>query len=426
MFYIKESEGINFAKLSGDSNTIHFDKVAGYNSIYGHNVAHGVLVILKFLEKIKIYENFSSIKILFQRGFKYNSKIKIKKIKNDKFKIIYELIQSNEINANVEINLLPKEFLVENIQKITCKKIYSVSKKEQKKFISNYTPRDLKIALCYLSKYAGTHYPGKNSLLKEINIFKNGVNGDNKINISSSLLNRAFPLINNKLNYKIYNIDFKTIIRPELNIKLKKPNKNILKEINSIKDNVLIIGASSGIGNDLLKLFINNNKIKIIGTYYKNIIKEEKNNLIKKKLNIENDLNIIYDIIKKYSPIIIYYFPTPKIYLKSINDEKILKKYKNYFINIPIKIIKFANKYKSKFFYPSTTYKSDFSPYLTAKLRAEQEISKLSKLKIKINILKIPGINTKQNLSLFSGKLPNFRDLMTKEKDILNAVLFKT
>ena len=111
MFYIKESEGINFAKLSGDSNTIHFDKVAGYNSIYGHNVAHGVLVILKFLEKIKIYENFSSIKILFQRGFKYNSKIKIKKIKNDKFKIIYELIQSNEINANVEIKTV-KELLI--------------------------------------------------------------------------------------------------------------------------------------------------------------------------------------------------------------------------------------------------------------------------------------------------------------------------
>ena len=95
-------------------------------------------------------------------------------------------------------------------------------------------------------------------------------------------------------------------------------------------------------------------------------------------------------------------------------------------VNKPIKIIKYANKYKSKFFYPSTTYKSDFSPYLTAKLRAEQEISKLSKLKIKINILKIPGINTKQNLSLFSGKLPNFRDVMTKEKDILNTVLFKT
>ena len=426
MFSIKEFEGLNFAKLSGDSNKIHFDKTEGYNSIYGHNVAHGVLVFIKFLEKIKVYENFSFLKIQFQRGFKYNSKIKIKKIKYDEFKSIYELIQNDEVNANIEINTSSKETLIENFNTITKNKIYYVKKNEKKKFISKYISSDLKIALCYLSKYAGTFYPGKNSLLKEISIFKNGLNKINNIKISSSLANKAFPLINNRLRYKNYDIQFKTIIRPELNIKLTRPSKNILKEINLVKDNVLIIGASSGIGNDLLKLFMNNNNIKIIGTYNKNIIKEKKNNLIKKKINIENDLKAIFSVIKKYSPIIIYYFPTPKIYLKSINDKKILKKYENYFINAPIKIIKFANKYNSKFFYPSTTYKSDFSPYLSAKLKAEKQISKLSKLKIKINILKIPGVNTKQNLSLFSGKLPNFRDLMMENKDILKVVLFKT
>ena len=426
MFYIKKSEGVNFAKLSGDSNAIHFDKIAGYNSIYGHNVTHGVLVILKFLEKIKIAESFSSIKIQFQRGFKYNLKIEIKKIRNDKSKIIYELIQNNDVNANIEIDISSKEFLIKNLKNITHKKNYFVSKKEKKKFIGNYVSKNLKISLCYLSKYVGTVYPGRNSLLKEINIFKNSLNKTNKISINSTLLSKAFPLIDNGLIYKNYNIQFKTIIRPELNVKLKKPSKNILKEINLIKENILIIGASSGIGNDLLKLFLNNKKIKIIATYYKNNIKEKNKNLITKKLDIENDLNIIYDIIKKFNPIIIYYFPTPKIYLKSINDINILKKYKKYFVYMPIKIIKFANKYKSKFFYPSTTYKSDFSPYLTAKLEAEEEINKLGKLKIKINILKIPGINTKQNLSLFSGKLPNFRDLMMKKKEIRNKVFFKT
>ena len=60
------------------------------------------------------------------------------------------------------------------------------------------------------------------------------------------------------------------------------------------------------------------------------------------------------------------------------------------------------------------------------KLNAENEIAKLRKLRTKINILKIPEVNTKQNLSLFSGKLPNFRDLMMKKKEIRNKVLFKT
>ena len=80
-FSIKELEGINFAKLSGDNNIIHIDKIAGYNSIFGHNIVHGVLVILKFLNKIKYNKNCSCIKVLFEKGFKYNSKIKIRKIK---------------------------------------------------------------------------------------------------------------------------------------------------------------------------------------------------------------------------------------------------------------------------------------------------------------------------------------------------------
>ena len=104
-FSIKEFEGVNFAKLSGDNNIIHIDKVAGYNSIYGCNIVHGVLVILKFLDKIKFKKNCSYIKVLFTKGFKYNLKIKIKIIKKNKSKILYELIQQNNINASIEILL---------------------------------------------------------------------------------------------------------------------------------------------------------------------------------------------------------------------------------------------------------------------------------------------------------------------------------
>jgi len=43
-------------------------------------------------------------------------------------------------------------------------------------------------------------------------------------------------------------------------------------------------------------LIKNNKKIKIIGTYHKNKIRESRKNLITKKLNIENDLKIVYDI----------------------------------------------------------------------------------------------------------------------------------
>ena len=49
-FVIKETDGLNFAKLSGDKNSIHLSKITGYNSIYGYSIPHGVLIILKFFE----------------------------------------------------------------------------------------------------------------------------------------------------------------------------------------------------------------------------------------------------------------------------------------------------------------------------------------------------------------------------------------
>ena len=426
-FSIKEFEGNNFAKLSGDNNVIHINKIAGYDSIYGQNIAHGVLVILKFLEKIKFKKNYSYIKTLFNDGFRYNYEIKIRKIKKNRSKILYKLIQQNNINASIEIGFPPKKYLIQNLKKINFEKKYLISKRIIKKFSCNYIPKELKIALCYLTKYVGTIYPGKNSLITEINLSNNNINIVNNISINSdsSHLTKGFPLINNRLINKNYNIEFKTLTRPELNIKLNKPNRKILKEINLIKENVLIIGGSSGIGNDLLKLFLNNKKIKIISTYYKNKINKNMKNLIVKRLNIEKDLVVIYDIIKKFSPIIIYYFPTPKIFFKSINDKNLIELYKKYFIDIPIKIIKFSDNFQSKFFYPSTTYNNTLSPYSLIKLKAENEISKLKKLTTKINILRIPGINTKQNLSLISKKLPNFRDLISKDKEMLNKVFFK-
>ena len=134
-FVIKDSEGAKFAKLSGDDNIIHTNKMAGYNSMYGCNIVHGVLVILKFLKKIKLIKNYFFITIQFQKGFRYNIEIRIKKIKKDKSKIVYELIQQNEVNANIEIGLLPKKFLIQNFQRITFKKNYFVSKKIKKNLL---------------------------------------------------------------------------------------------------------------------------------------------------------------------------------------------------------------------------------------------------------------------------------------------------
>ncbi len=425
-FSFKKFEGINFAKLSEDYNAIHLDEMTGYNSIYGENIVHGVFVIFKFFKKIKLRNNFSYLKILFIDATKYNYKVNIKKIKSHKNKNIYNLIQLNNIVARVEVGFFPEENKIDKIRSISSRKKYFINKKKLNKFNFKSSHIYLNIALCNLSKYVGMFFPGENSLIAEINISKVNFNYGNKVLICSdnSLIKKGFPTIYNNLQYENYDIQFKSLIRPKLRIKLKEPKKKILRQVKLIKDNILIIGASSGIGNDLFQLFSKNKNVKVIGTYYKNKILKNNKNLIIKKINIEKNLSSIYSIIKKYNPITIYYFPTPKILFKKFSNKIFFNLYKKYFIEIPIKIIKFSNNYKCRFFYPSTTYSNSSSPYSLIKLKAEKEIRKIKNNKGRVNIARIPGVNTRQTLSLINKNLPSFRNLMSVNREIFKKVFF--
>jgi len=151
IFSVKKFEGTSFAKFSGDNNIIHINKIAGHNSIYGHNIVHGVLIILKFFKKIQFKKNYSHIKIIFLKGFKYNSEIKIRKIKKNKYKFFYELIQQKNIYASIEINFLEEKNQIQNLKKVTFKKNYIISKKIIKKFSSRFFPKELKIYFCFLT-----------------------------------------------------------------------------------------------------------------------------------------------------------------------------------------------------------------------------------------------------------------------------------
>ena len=52
-FSINLSEAKKFAKISGDFNKIHLDKLYGLNSFSGEIICHGCLVILKIFKKKK-------------------------------------------------------------------------------------------------------------------------------------------------------------------------------------------------------------------------------------------------------------------------------------------------------------------------------------------------------------------------------------
>ena len=422
--YIKRIEGTEFGKKSGDNNKIHLDYLTGYNSLFGNNIAHACYVLIKFLELIKC-KNYKYLKVNFYNGIFYESFIKVKMIKRNNNQHIYELIQDNEIKVRIEISTKGKNVPINELKKITFKKNYLISKRVKKKFINKKIDNDLNLSLNFLTKYVGMIYPGKYSLISEIIITEDNIVNYNNIEFKSSASSRH-PIIYNNFLYKKYNIFFQTLIRPNLFTKTKKINSSVLNQIKNNKKNVLIIGGSSGIGNDLFNLFKISKKNKIIATFNQNRILNKKKNIVIKKINIEKNIDKIFSIIRSYKPLLVYYFATPKINL-NINSKKNLELYNKFYVSIPIKIIKFCIKHKCYFFYPSTTFidGSYKNLYTDSKKNAEKKIRKIKNNKLFVNILRIPQINTKQNLSIIKRNLPYFSELICKKKNIRNMVFFK-
>ena len=277
-----------------------------------------------------------------------------------------------------------------------------------------------------LSKYVGTIYPGKKSIIREINInFNNDINfQDNKIVIFSKKKDKRFPIINNLLKFKKYKVQFQTLFRPTFQDKKTKINKILKNKINQIKENILIIGASSGIGKELLNIFKSNIKIKIFASYNKNLIKIKKKNISIFKFDKEKPSKKITKILNTFSTLKVYYLATPKI-RTDVSGYEIYNLYKKYYIDYPLKIIKSFKKKNMQFFYPSTVYINKInSTYTKTKKEAERRLKKIKDKNIKINILRIEEVNTKQNLSLFSRKLPSFIELLNKNRVYQKNIFF--
>ena len=113
-YTIKRKEGLNFSKISGDRNKIHTDNLAGYNSIFGTTICHGVLVIFKFFKIINIKKKIKdkkkfSISIEFKKYVIYDIPISFKSLNKSAEKNIYHLFQNKELVAIININNTYKE-----------------------------------------------------------------------------------------------------------------------------------------------------------------------------------------------------------------------------------------------------------------------------------------------------------------------------
>lgn len=417
-FSITQKNGIKYSKKSGDKNKIHIDLNYGYNSIFGHNICHGTLVILYFLKKIEFnYKKNFYIEFNFKYPFFYENKIFFKK-KISKKEIRYKLIQNDKEKAEIILSFF-NEF------KNDIKKIKSKNNFYKKIYNKKY---EIETILNTLSMYVGTIFPGENSLISRIKIFHSINKEDEKkntISINSKILSKGFPIINNYLKFKDYEVNFETIIRPTVRNKRVITPKYLKKIIKKMKNNVLIIGGSQGIGKYFFDIFKYNKKITKIITYNKNKIKYKSSKTIIKKIDVLKDIKKINVLIKKYSPLKIYYFPTNKIYFDEKLSKNIINNYKKIFIEIPLDILKKNKKEEIDFFYPSTTNidLNKNSIYSKIKLLAEQKIKKIcNKFKIRYNIYRFPAIYSRQSISLINSTPINLIDHINKNKKIINIL----
>ena len=415
-FSITEKEGRSYSIKSGDYNKIHLDNLTGYNSLFGHKICHGTLILQKNLKLLKLDKRINQssriyIEINFLKHFTYYEKINIER-KNLK------IFQKDDGIAFLKVN---KKIIIEDS---------IVYKKKDYLKIKHNLPSDNFRLLCYLldklSYYVGMIYPGKYSIINNIKVnFNNSFKfNEEKIFIYSKKLDKRFPIINNKLVFKNYKIYFTTSERPNLILKKSIISKNLKNKINKISEPIIIIGASSGVGLDLFKILSTNKKIPIIVTFNKNKIYSSNKNVKFLKLNLLNNISILKTKLKKFDKLRIYYFSTPKIELNTKSKEKILE-YKKFYINFPIKILSILRNKKIKFFYLSSIYANkNNSSYGKIKKLSENTLKKYQNRKCKINFLRLGKINTKQNLSLIKKKLPNFSQLLDKNLEYQKKVFF--
>jgi len=281
--------------------------------------------------------------------------------------------------------------------------------------------------LANVSSYVGNMYPGKYSIISSININFNCeyLKNQKKLIISSYKLSNRLPLIRNILSYENFNIEFETLERPFVKKNKILIKKSLKKKIKDFKNNILIIGGSSGIGNDIFNMFKINKKILKIVTFNKNKINFKDQNSLTYKVDVLKNLKKIHNIVRKHGPLEIFYFPTTKIsFDRRVNDEQ-LNGYKKIFLNIPLKIIDVNKEQVISLFYPSTINidEDSKSDYSKVKRLAEISLKKLcTKNKIIYKSIRFPALNSKQSISLLNPIQQSFFEYINKNPKLFNKI----
>ena len=312
--------------------------------------------------------------------------------------------------------------ITEITMKTSHKPLYGGEKKELGTKMFPFLARNYGLEFLYelasVSSIVGMKIPGLNSLFLNLILDFSSTNRRNYIKVKK--IHNLMKFVT--LDYFGYNFlaKIEAVYRPEktkissiseLARKYKGPKLLKLKK-------VLVIGGSRGIGAYVTKLCsIMGARVTFTYNTQNIIAKNMKEEICKSgykvksiKLDVLNK-NEIKKITNNYDQV--YYFATPKIVANTSKkiDQKLLKDYKLFYKHVFEEVIKkfTATNSETRLFFPSTIFIDEenlkFREYWLAKKDSEKMCAQyIKKINSKIAILRLPPLDTDQNLSIIPTK----------------------
>jgi hypothetical protein len=449
----------NFADFSGDFNPIHLSDKYARKTPPGKPIVHGINTFLWALDGYCESENkfYEKINIKFLQPIYLNEEIfcyfypKEKKLEVCNNNIIFLTATFNGAeyaNKRIDYNKTPEkieinEYDINDIDSMLHSNelldfSYTAKSELIQPLYPNLHKNIAKSIICEmgcLSAIVGMQLPGLHSIFVSLKI--DLINLDQKAINTVEIVkaDKRFNIVDIKASSANITSIIRAIVRPK---PIKVLSSNELKESLELEKDfnkkILVIGGSRGLGSIVVKI------LSLLGcsvtfTYSKG--KEEalnlKEELLKSGKNVQfikcdiNEPNMTELFLS--NPEYIFYFPTPKIFVKRSKtfEEPLYKIFYFYYVDFFTKIFNKSVEHSvSGIFYPSSIAieedSYDMPEYVKAKTKGEALCGRL-KRKNKVNILmkRLPRTLTDQTSTNLDIKSETpFDVMMPIIKEFLN------
>lgn len=423
-----------FADFSGDTNPVHLSEKYARKTPPGKPIVHGINTFLWALDCFCESENnlYEKINIKFLQPIYLNEEIfcyfypnemKIEVSNNNIVFLTATFNGSEYANKRIDYNKTPEkleinEYGINDIDTMLQSSqlldfSYTANSELIKSLYPNLYKKIAHTIVCEmgcLSSLVGMQLPGLHSIFVSLKVDLSNLDQRAINAVEIIRADKRFNIVDIKASSENITSIIRAIVRPKpIEVLSSNELKGLLEFEKGFNKKILVIGGSRGIGSVVVKV------LSLLGcsvtfTYSKG--KEEALNLKEELLKCGKDVEFIrFDInepnMKELflsNPEYIFYFPTPKIFVKrsKIFEKRLYKNFYFYYVDSFTKIFNKSLEHSVKsIFYPSSIAveedSNEMPEYVKAKSEGEVLCDKL-KRKNKVNILikRLPRILTDQ------------------------------